>query len=178
MNSKVSFSDEVQHMEVLGLVDQQELYISALCWHWMPSRKPIRSHEGGGRRARILAREKERETVKEFHGVSAIGWYIYIYICLGDRVSVPGWVIPKTQKNKWYFIPLCYKLSIIRNVSREKWSSSKKGIALSSTRRCSSYWKRSFYVALNHIYIYIYIYVCVCVCVCVCVISRYSSMKG
>ena len=56
--------------------------------------------------------------------------------------------------------------SIIRYVSRVKWSSPGKGVVPSPTPRCSSYWKRSFLVALDYgrqlyfiwtcIYIYIY----------------------
>ena len=32
--------------------------------------------------------------------------------CRGDQGSIPGRVIPKTQK--WYFMPPCLTLSIIR----------------------------------------------------------------
>ena len=51
--------------------------------------------------------------------------------------SILGRVIPKTQK--WYLIPSCLTLSIIRYVSRVKWSNPGKGVALSITVRCSSY---------------------------------------
>ena len=51
----------------------------------------------------------------------------------GDLGSILGRVIPKTQK-KWYLIPPCLTLSIIRCVSRVKWNS--------PTPRCSSYRKR------------------------------------
>ena len=40
----------------------------------------------------------------------------------GDRGSIPGWVIPKTQK--WYLISPCLTLSIIRYGSRVKRSNS------------------------------------------------------
>ena len=64
-------------------------------------------------------------------------------------------------------IPPCLTLSIIRYVSRVKWSNPGKGIAPSPILRCSSYWKRSLQVALNYghqlylitLYIYIYIYI-------------------
>ena len=56
----------------------------------------------------------------------------------GDRGSIPGQDIPKTFK-KWYLIPLCFTLSNIRYVSRVKWSNPGKGVAPSSTPRCSSY---------------------------------------
>ena len=64
--------------------------------------------------------------------------YIYIYI----YIYIPGWVIPETQK--WYLIPPCLTLSIIRYRSRVKWSNLGKGVASSSKTRCSSYWKGSF----------------------------------
>ena len=41
---------------------------------------------------------------------------------------------------KWYLIPPCLTPSIIRYVSRVKWSHSGKRVALSPTSRCSSYW--------------------------------------
>ena len=51
---------------------------------------------------------------------------------------------------KWYLIPPCLTLSNIRYVSRVKWSNPGKGVALSPTPRCSSYWKRSLLVALDY----------------------------
>ena len=65
-----------------------------------------------------------------------------------DRGSIPGWVIPKTQK--WYLMPPCLTLSIIRYVSRVKWSHPGNGVAPSPTPRCSSYWKRSLRVTLDY----------------------------
>ena len=56
---------------------------------------------------------------------------------LEDRVSIPGRVIPKTQNR--YLMPPCLTLSTIRYGSRVKWSDPGKGVAPSSTRRCSSY---------------------------------------
>ena len=40
---------------------------------------------------------------------------------------------------KWYLMPPCLTLSIIRYVSRVKWSNPEKGVALSPTPRCSRY---------------------------------------
>ena len=51
---------------------------------------------------------------------------------------------------KWYLIPPCLTLSIIRYVSRVKWSHPGKGVAPSPTPRCSSYWKESLQVALDY----------------------------
>ena len=55
----------------------------------------------------------------------------------GDLGSIPGRVIPKTQK--WYLMPPCLTLSNIRYVSRVKWSNPGKGVAPSPTPCCSSY---------------------------------------
>ena len=71
-------------------------------------------------------------------------------------------------------IPTCLTLSIIRYLSRVKWSNPGKGVASSPTPQYSSYSKGSFQVTLNYgrqLYftLYIYIYMCVCVCVCVCI---------
>ena len=51
---------------------------------------------------------------------------------------------------KWYLVPPCLTLSNIRYVSRVKWSNPRKGVAPSSTPRCSSYWKGSLLVALDY----------------------------
>ena len=51
---------------------------------------------------------------------------------------------------KWYLISPCLTLSIIRYVSRVKWSNPWKGVAPSPTPRCRSYWKESLLVALNY----------------------------
>ena len=66
----------------------------------------------------------------------------------GDQGSIPGWVIPKTKK--WYLIPPCLTLSIIRYLSRVKWVTPKKGTTPSSTLRCSSQWKGNHQVALDY----------------------------
>ena len=52
---------------------------------------------------------------------------------LGDRGSVPGQVIPKTQK--WYLMPLCLTLSIVSHGSRVKRSNPGKGVVTSPTHR-------------------------------------------
>ena len=65
----------------------------------------------------------------------------------GDPGSIPGRVIPKYQK--WYLMPACLALSIIRWGSRVKWSNPGNGVASSSTPPCSSYWKRSLRVTLD-----------------------------
>ena len=58
----------------------------------------------------------------------------------GDLGSIPGRVIPKTQK--WYLMPPCLTLSIIRYGPRVKWSNPGKGVSPSPTPRCSKLSKR------------------------------------
>ena len=75
----------------------------------------------------------------------------------GDRGSIPGRAIPKTQK--LYLIPPCLTLSNIRYVSRVKWRNPEKGVATSPTPWCSSYRKGSLQVTLNYgrqLYFYFY----------------------
>ena len=54
------------------------------------------------------------------------------------------------EKKKWYLMPPCFTLSIIRQGLRVKWSNPGKGVAPSPTLRCSSYWKGSLRVTLNY----------------------------
>ena len=68
------------------------------------------------------------------------------------------------------------KVSIIRYVSWVKWSNPGKRIAPYPTSQCSSYWKRSFWLALDYgrqlcFYIYIYIYTHI-----LCSISRFGIL--
>ena len=67
---------------------------------------------------------------------------------LGDRGSIPGQVIPKTQK--WYLMPPCLTLSIIRYRLRVKSSNPGKGVAPSSIPWCRSYRKESLRVTLDY----------------------------
>ena len=47
-------------------------------------------------------------------------------------------------------IPPCLTLSNIKYVSRVEWNNPGKGVALSPTLQCSSYWKGSLLVTLNY----------------------------
>ena len=95
-------------------------------------------------------------------------WFSVRKFCLiydpGDRSSVPGRVIHKTQKmvlDASLLNTQHYKVRI-----RGKWSHPEKEVALSAIHRCYSYRKERLQVALDnglpthlHIYIYIYIYI-------------------
>ena len=63
---------------------------------------------------------------------------------------VQSQVVSYQRLQKWYLIPPCLTLSIIRYVSRVKWSNPWKRVAPSPTPRCSSYWKGSLLVALDY----------------------------
>ena len=90
---------------------------------------------------------------------------------LGDWGSISGLVIPKDSK-KWYLIFPCLTLSIIRYVSRVKWSNPGKGVAPSLTPQYSSYWKGSHWLRSPTLLI------CVCVCVYIYIyIYIYSTIK-
>ena len=51
---------------------------------------------------------------------------------------------------KWYLMPACYTLSIIRYGSRVKWSNPGKGVVPSPTPLWSSYRKGSLRVTLDY----------------------------
>ena len=59
------------------------------------------------------------------------------------RGSIPGRVKLKIFFFKWYLIPPFLTLSIIRHLSRVKWSNPGERVAPSPTPQCSSYWKGS-----------------------------------
>ena len=95
----------------------------------------------------------------------------------GDLGSIPGRVIPKTQKmvlDASLLNTQHYKVRIKGKVEQ-----SREGVAPSPTPWCSSYRKGSLRVTLDYgrqLYLLIYIYMCVCVCVCVCVYSFSLSL--
>ena len=77
------------------------------------------------------------------------------------------WVQSKVESyqrlKKWYLMPPCLTLSIIRYGSRVKWSNPGKGVAPFPTPWCSSYRKGSLRVTLDYgrqlYFIYIYMYI-------------------
>ena len=90
----------------------------------------------------------------------------YIYIGLMGRVFANGlrdWgSISSSSHSKWYLMPICLTLSIIRYGSRVKWSNPGNGAVPSPIPWYSSYWKGSLRVTLNYgrqlYFTYIYIY--------------------
>ena len=65
-------------------------------------------------------------------------------ICFNPRLS------NTKDSKKWYLMPPCSTLSIIRYGSRVKWSNPGKGVVPSPTPWCSSYRKRCLQVTLNY----------------------------
>ena len=63
---------------------------------------------------------------------------------------VPSQVESYQRVKKWYLMPPCLTLSIIRYGSRVKWSNPAKGVAPSPTLNCSCYWKGSLLFALDY----------------------------
>ena len=78
------------------------------------------------------------------------------------------WVQPQVESyqrlKKWYLMPPCLILSIIRYGSRVKWVNPERSVVPSLTPWCSSYRKGSLQVTLDYgrqlyyICIYVYIY--------------------
>ena len=69
-------------------------------------------------------------------------------ISLGDRGSIPSWVIAKTQKmvrDSYLLHKQHYKVWI-----KDKWSNQGKRVALSPTPWCNSNWKRSLRMAIDN----------------------------
>ena len=67
----------------------------------------------------------------------------------GDLGSIPGRVIPKALK-KWYLMPPCLTLSIIRYGSRVKWRNPGKRSSVLPTPWCSSDRKGCLRVILDY----------------------------
>ena len=95
----------------------------------------------------------------------------------GDLGSVPGRVIPKTQKmvlDASLLNTQHYKVRIKGKVEQ-----SREGVAPSPTLGVVAIEKGAFglpsTMVANFTYLYIYIYVCVCVCVCVKALSLILS---
>ena len=68
---------------------------------------------------------------------------------MARETGVQSQVESYQRLRKWYLIPPCFILSIIRYVSRVKWSNPGKGLAPSPKFWCNSYWNWSFRVAFD-----------------------------
>ena len=68
---------------------------------------------------------------------------------MARETGVQSQVESYQRLKKWYLMSPWLTLSIIRYISRVKWSNPGKGVAPSPTPWCSSYWKGSFRVILD-----------------------------
>ena len=95
-----------------------------------------------------------------------VGWFLWyinpcIYIMthslIAQETGVQSQVESYQRLKKWYLIPTCLTLSIIKYVSRVKLRNPRKRVASSLKPWWSSYWKGSLQVALDYgrqLYIY------------------------
>ena len=65
------------------------------------------------------------------------------------EIGVQSQVELYQRLKKWYLMPPCLTLSVIRYGSRVKWSNLGKEVASSPTPQCSSYWKGNLWVTLD-----------------------------
>ena len=75
------------------------------------------------------------------------------------QIWVQFQVVSYQRLKKWYLMPPCSTLSIVRYESRVKWSNTGNGVAPFPTPWCISYRKGSLRVTLNNsrqLYLYIY----------------------
>ena len=74
-----------------------------------------------------------------------IGECVHWWVCspMVRETGVQFQVESYQRLKKWYLMPLCLTLSIIRYWSRVKWSNPGKELVLFPTLQCSSYWKGS-----------------------------------
>ena len=80
----------------------------------------------------------------------SIGFVGNVFVSdLGDQCSIPGQVIPKTQK-KCYLMPPCLILNIIKYGSSVKWNNPGNEVVPSPISQCSSYCKGSLRVTLDY----------------------------
>ena len=66
------------------------------------------------------------------------------------EIGVQSQVKSYQSLKKWYLTPPCLTLSIIKYVSRIKWSNPGKGVAPFPTPQFGSYWKGSFRLAFDY----------------------------
>ena len=83
------------------------------------------------------------------HPLSRSSSHILIFRQWPGRPEFNTQVESYQRPKKWYWMPPCWTLSIIRYGSKVKWSNPGKGVASSSTPQCSSYRKGSLRVTLD-----------------------------
>ena len=89
-----------------------------------------------------------KKQFRTFLGSTAIGQFVECSVMVRES-GVQSQVESYLGLKKWYFMPPCLTLSIIRSGSRVKWSNPGNGVAPFPTHQCSSYWKGSLWVILD-----------------------------
>ena len=121
--------------------------------------------------------EKWRERVRDIRASGTTWWwclylgnFFFLYIsliswmfanCPGDKGSILGRVIPKTEK-------MVFDAALLNTqLYKVKWNNPGNGVASSPTPRCSSYWKKEtsgypllrpptlFYISLNALWLWL-----------------------
>ena len=69
---------------------------------------------------------------------------------MAQKTGVKSLVESYQRLKKWSLMPPCLTFSIIKYISRVKWSNPGKGVVPSPIPRCSSYWKGSFQITLDY----------------------------
>ena len=90
--------------------------------------------------------------------------FVYVYISLAKWAEYLGWetgiqseVESYQRLKKWYIMPPCLTLGIIRNVSMVKWLNLRKGVIAIEK---GAFWLPLTMVAnFTYLYIYMYIYI-------------------
>ena len=86
--------------------------------------------------------------ISVFNNISLVNWVECSLMFRESRVQ--SHVESYQKLKKWYLIPPCLTLGIIRYVSRVKWSNLGKGVAPSAIPWCCSYGKGSLRVTLDY----------------------------
>ena len=105
----------------------------------------------------------KRSTTTLHHNKFTYLDYVFLFPCspMARETWVQSQVESYQRLKKWYLMPPCLTLSIVRYGSRVKWSNPGKGVAPSPIPWCSSYRKGSLRVTLDYgckLYLLIYIY--------------------
>ena len=129
-------------------------YIYVYIYIYMKLSKYLPNHQRNVQSIYILTYFGNFSSISGFSGL--IMWTMFLNNrATGQMCTVfvngpgfnPGRVIPKTQK--WYSKLPWLILSVIRYISRVKWSHSGDRVAPFYIRRCCSYWKGSLRVTLD-----------------------------
>ena len=111
--------------------------------------------------ARVVSSKCQKRPRGNVKAIRKIGIMVRVYSNdPGDRVSILGRVLPKTKK-KMVLDTSLFNIQHYKVRIKSKWNNPGKGVALSPTHWCGSFWKGTLRATLDNgqpTYIYIYIY--------------------